>query len=140
MSRGAYHSASDLRTIYHRELREFSQMPSDKLALLGEMGGNNDHLLTSIEADYLNEIFKNDSLDFDFQGKRVWFRHGKEAFFREEENRLNNGQAPIRSAYLYVFTEDESRDAGGIDAAIDYWCVFLYSFDKMLTFVKNSQY
>jgi hypothetical protein len=138
ISRGDYRSSEETRGVSQRAVRSFEEIPADMLSQLEVSGSDDNYLLTPHEAAYLNLIFNSDSLGFDFIDKRVWFRKGKAAFFEEEKIRKGKGQAPIRSAYLYIFSEEEKKSIEGIDAAIDYWCVMLYSYDKMLTFVKQS--
>ena len=138
ISRGDYRSSEETRVVSQRAVRSFEEIPADMLSQLEVSGSDDNYLLTPHEAAYLNAIFKTDSLGFDFTNKRIWFRKGKTAFFEEENARKGKGQAPIRSAYLYVFSEEEKRSIEGIDAAVDYWCVMLYSYEKMLAFVRDS--
>ncbi|MGK0296027.1 MAG: hypothetical protein ACI884_002202 [Ulvibacter sp.] len=94
---------------------------------LDSLGINDNYLLNSEEAKYLNKSVGTQLGTFDFKDKKVIFTEGNSArlitkgdyFKRLVKPYLKDGKDMVN--YLVILTDEEKKESGGFDAIIVAW-------------------
>ena len=115
----------------------FSQDPQ-------KCGADNNSLLNTDEALFLNDYFKDERDHFDFTGKKILIVGGPGASYLQSKDQYFKGikeSDPGRiSTWLYPFTEEEKKQSGGYDAAVSYWTKVEVNKKKVIRKIKNGKW
>lgn len=105
-------------------------------------------LLSSTEASFLNDIFKEEREGFDFFEKKIAFIYingewGKEAYFKMHTLHAEYANTPYpypcNKGTLYIFNATQKDECGGYDAAIIYWSKRGYSNEDVVLLIKKHR-
>lgn len=94
---------------------------------LDSLGINDDYLLNSEEAKYLNKSVGTELGTFDFNGKKVILSEGNSAIIITKSDYFQRLVKPYLKAgkdmvnYLAILTDEEKEESGGFDAIIVAW-------------------
>ena len=107
--------------IYELQVHNFAEIPTELLSHIEEMGVDTSSMLNEYEGRYFNFIFKIDTQDFNFVGKKVGFLRSKTDYFRDTRERFYRNSTTVGGSNLYIFDAAQKAESGGYDAAIVYW-------------------
>ncbi|MBO7568239.1 MAG: hypothetical protein J6T60_14225 [Bacteroidales bacterium] len=107
------------------QVRDLNVIPQDILNLLDSMGIDDAPVLNHYESSFLNVVFKDSSLGFDFTNKEIGFinngTRGKVEYFDMVKQHHIHENSPFDVGTLYIFNETHKKESTGYDAAIVYW-------------------
>ena len=119
---------------------DFDEIPTELLKNLDKMGIDASSTLNDYEVKYLNYIFKIDTNEFNFVGKKVGFLGSKRDFFKDEREWLNRGnENGVAGCSLYILNNNQKIESGGYDAAIVYWSKIAIPVEKVIERLKQKQ-
>lgn len=130
-------SMGKLEQIHELQVNNFSEIPKDLLENIDKMGVDNSSILNGYEGRYLNFIFKIDSQDFDFVGKKIGFSKSKIDYFRDTRERFYHNSTTVGGSSLYIFDDTQKKENGGYDAAIVYWSKKFLSTEEVIKRLKS---
>lgn len=110
---------------------------------LDSLGVNDNYLLNSEEAKYLNESVKGQRGSFDFNNKKVVFSKGNHATLITKSNYFEIFVKPSLKSegdmtnYLVILTDDEKKQSGGFDAIIVAWSKIGLTKSRRKTIIRK---
>ena len=111
-----------LAQVYHL-VNELENIPKNILNDIDKMGMDECLLLTELEGEYFNVLYK-EKKEFDMRGKKVGFIRGnagtiksnKKEYFSTEQLRIRlstNDSTTINFGVLYIFSTPQKAKSGG---------------------------
>ena len=132
-------SMNEFGQIYELQARNFSEIPTELLSHIEEMGVDSSSILNEYEGRYFNFIFKIDPQDFNLVGKKVGFLGSKTDYFRDTRERFYRNAGIVGGSNLYIFDATQKEESGGYDAAVTYWSKRLIPTKDVVKRLKDKQ-
>lgn len=133
----SFFSVNVFGQVHELQVHNFTEIPTELLSHIGEMGTDTSLILNKYEGKYLNFIFKIDSQDLDLVGKKVGFLRNKIDYFKQTRDRFYDNTTTVGGSCLYIFDAAQKEESGGYDAAIVYWSKFLLPTEKIVQILKD---